>query len=230
MKKLLITVVVFAGLLLAVDRIGAHVAGTVVAGQLRTSAGLQSDPTVSILGFPFLTQAVGGRYGEIDVLARNVNRGGVRLSEIDTTLIGARIPLRDALSGKVTAVPVEGLTARVVATYADVSGMSDISGLQIAPSGTSLKVSGRVTVLGQTLTATATSTVALAGNELVITAQSLAIDGQSSGPLLRALAGRFDFRVKVGNLPYGLQLKTVTVEPNGLVLIATTGATVLTTR
>jgi hypothetical protein len=229
MRKLVVSVAVLLALLLVADRVAASIAAGVVADKLQASGGLSSKPDVSIKGFPFLTQALEGRYDRIDVSAKDVRRGGVRLARLDVTVKGARIPLGDALSGKVSNVPAEGLTATAVVQYVDIVGRSKIVGASVTPVPGGVKVTGRVTVLGQTVTASTVSTVRLEGRDIVIRARSIAVQGASSPAINDAIAGLLDVRVPVGSLPYGLRLTGIRPTSAGLVLSANSGPTVLRT-
>jgi hypothetical protein len=229
-RKLLTVVAVLAVLLVAADRIGVLVASHVVASKLRTSAMLQADPTVKVEGFPFLTQAVRGRYDRIDLSTGSLTRGGVRLDRLEVSLTGLRLTASQALSGDVSSVPVEGLTAHAVVTYADIASVGRLAGLSVTPVGSHLRVTARLTVLGQSVTASTDSTVRLVGRSAVISAQDLTVAGQSSAALNSALAGRLDLTVPLGTLPYGLALTGVHVSSAGLVLDARSGPTVLSVR
>jgi len=228
-KRLVVVLLVLAVLLVGADRLGAYVAGQVVAAKLRTSAGLAADPSVRITGFPFLTQAIAGRYDRITVDAKDVNRGGAQLSDLTVDLIGARIPARQAISGAVPAVPVEALRGSVTLSYADL--VRRHTELVVTPlSGDRARVTGRLTILGQALTASTVSTLSLRGSALVLTAQSVAVEGQSSPLVDRALAGRLDLRVPLGSLPYGLRLMSVHSTADGIVVDASSGPAVLQAR
>ncbi len=219
--------VVLALFLVVADRVGVRLAQRQVARQLRTSAGLTSEPSVSITGWPFLTQAVGGRYNRIDLMTGSFRRGGVRLGSLAVSLRGVDLPLSKALSGTVSAVPVAALTAYAVVTYADVASVGSLAGVSVIPSGSSVRVTARLTVLGQSVEVSTDSTVRLSGRSVVITAQKLTVLGQSSSVLNNALAGRLDLRVPIGSLPYGLALTGVHVTAAGLVVDARSGPTVL---
>lgn len=233
MRRLVGALVAVLLLLAVADRVGVVLASRVVASKLRTSASLAADPSVRIRGFPFLTQALSGRYDQIDVSTGSLARGGVRLSRLDVALRGVRLSLSQALSGNVSNVPVEGLTASAVVTYADVAahgGLPGVTVLSVAPVGTHLRVTARLTVLGQVVTASSDSSVRLDGRSVVVTAEKVTVPGQPGGVLDTALAGRLDLRVPVGTLPYGLALTGVRVTPAGLVLAARAGATVIPVR
>lgn len=209
MRKLLIALAVLLVLLGVADRVAVQVASKAVAKELRTTGQLRTDPKVTIGGFPFLTQALQGRYDRIEVDAGSVTRGDLRLSSFDAVLTGVHVPLSKALSGSVTAVPVEGLTATVVVSYADLAAAARLQGLAITPKGSDqLQLSA--TVRGQQVSADAT--VRLEGDDVVVVPAG-------SAPL--------GFRASVGSLPYGLRLQGVTVTPGGLRLAASSGPTVL---
>ncbi len=228
MRRLLTVLVVLAVLLVVADRVGVRLAQKQVARQLRTSAGLMSDPAVSIAGWPFLTQAVGGRYDRIDLTTGSFRRGGVRLASLTVSLRGVELPLSKAVSGTVSAVPVAALGASAVVTYADVASVGSLADVSVAPAGSGVRVTARLTVLGQSVAVSTDSTVRLSGRSVVITAQKLTVLGQSSSLLNNALAGRLDLRVPIGSLPYGLALTGVHVTTAGLVVDARSGPTVLT--
>jgi hypothetical protein len=229
-RRLIWVVVVLLVLAIGADRVGAVLAAHVVASKLTTSASLTTEPSVTIHGFPFLTQAISGRYDDVELVATDLARGGVRLAKLDVSLHGVRLPLSDAISGQVSSVPVEGITAKAVVSYADIASRGNITGLSVQPAGSLVKVTGRFTVLGQSVTASTESTVRISGRTLVVVAQKLTVLGQSSSALNRALAGRLDLRVPIGALPYDLQLTGVHATDGGVVVDARSGATVLRVR
>jgi hypothetical protein len=226
-RKLVITFLVLLVVLLAADRVAVAVAQSVVAGKMRTAGGLSTTPTVRIRGFPFLTQALAGRYDRIDVKAEDVQRSGVTLGSFDVRVNGAQIPLSDALHGKVTDVPVASLSARTLVTYVELANDSGLLSATVTPKGDLVEVTGRIKVQGITLSGKATSTVRLKGSSLVVQAKSVSILGAHSSLLDRFVVGLLDFDVPISALPYGLRLNGATATPAGVVLTAATGPTVL---
>ena len=69
MRKLIIGIVFLLGLGLVADFGAAAYAEYRVSRELRTGASLESDPEVTFNGFPFLTQALGGKYKDVYVRA-----------------------------------------------------------------------------------------------------------------------------------------------------------------
>ncbi|MEV0316839.1 DUF2993 domain-containing protein [Streptomyces sp. NPDC050658] len=66
-RILLIVVVILGGLFVGADRLAVGFAEDEVADKLRTSEGLSDTPDVSIKGFPFLTQVVGGTLDDVEI-------------------------------------------------------------------------------------------------------------------------------------------------------------------
>jgi len=227
MRKLLVLLVVLLALAVAADRLGVRLAQTAIADQLQRSAGLTTKPTVTIDGVPFLTQALSGRYERIEVGATDLRRGGVHVTSLRADLTGLQVPLGEALRGDVTRIQVSGVTATALVTYADLAHSSGLVGVTITATDGEVKVTGRITVRGRSVTATALSRVALRGRNIAVTARSIRVLGQSSPALLNALTGRLDLLVPVGTLPYGLSLTGLSVTQEGLLLQANSGPTVL---
>jgi hypothetical protein len=75
MRRLIITLLVLAAVLVAADFGAAALAESAVSRQMRGQLGLVDDPSVRINGFPFLTQAVSGHYPSIDVDATRIPYG-----------------------------------------------------------------------------------------------------------------------------------------------------------
>jgi hypothetical protein len=136
------------------------------------------------------------------------------------------LPLRDALAGSVDAVPVDRVRGTALLDYGELS--SRAHGLRVSPDGDRLRVEGSVTVLGRRLTAAASSTVRLSGDEVLVRAQSFST---GSGPVDRllglALGDRYDFGVRLAALPFGLHLTGLGVRPDGLAVQVAGGPTVL---
>lgn len=224
MKKLLVALVVVLGLLVGADRLAAAAAGRAVAGRLRTSAGLSTTPSVKITGFPFLTQALRGRYDALQVHAKDVRQDGVTVTALDARLRDVRVPLSDVLGGHVRSVPVGSLSARARVSYAELSAASGNRHLQFSPAQDgAVRVAGDLSVLGAGVKAAAVSRLSLQGSTLVLTSQTAKVGGVDLG----GLASGLDLKVPVGGLPYGLRPTGVSTGPDGVVLRAEGGATVL---
>ncbi|MCW2543166.1 MAG: uncharacterized protein JWM40_718 [Frankiales bacterium] len=227
MRRLLIAGVVVLVALLLADRVTEVLAANAVAAQLRDSGGLREKPTVSIRGFPFLTQALSGRYDKVELSAKGVERGSVRLSTLDVVVRGAQVPLARALSGRVDSVPVESLTAESLVAFADLAQESQLAEATIASAGKLVDVTARLSALGGEFTVTSRSRVTLDMGAILLTPQSVTVEGGSNSAVESALRDRLALRLPVGTLPYGLRLTGLRVTKDGIVLTARSGATVL---
>jgi len=232
-RRLLVGALVLLALLVVADRVGAAVAERALADELQRSGGFTTRPEVDVRGVPFLTQALDGRYDRIDVVARDVDAGEaagtpVQVSRLSATLRGARVPLRDALSGTVTSVPVDGVDSRALLPFSVLERSTDVGDLTVAPEGERLRLRGSVEVLGRDVTGSALSRLAVEDGTLVVTADSVDVGNDVASRLVsRALEGRFDVRVPLRGLPYGLQVQAVAVQPDGLAVTARATDTVL---
>lgn len=125
-------------------------------------------------------------------------------------------------------VPVERVRAQALVGYAELGRRSGDRGLTVVPDGERVRVTGDVEVLGQTVTATAVSRVEVVEGSLLVTAEEYEVGNRAADELVtRALGGRFDLRIPVTRLPYGLQVSGVQVRPEGVSVVARSDATVV---
>lgn len=227
-------VVVLALLVLAVvvDRVAVRAAESAVAARLEVAGGLPARPEVEVRGFPFLLQAARGRYSDVVVRADAVAAGQVQLRTFVVQLRGVRVPLGEAVGGRVTAVPVDDLSGRALLPWEAVTAQLAARGLRAVPTGDGrVRVTGRVQVMGRGVDATAVSRPTLEGSEVVVTAERFEVGSTVADAMLsRALGNRLDFRLDVGALPYGLRLTGVAAARDGVVLTARAADVVLAAR
>jgi hypothetical protein len=208
-------------LLVGVDRLAAYAASRIVADRLKTSEHLTTTPQVTIRGFPFLTQVFDGRLREVDVTAHDVDRGGLRFVTVSAELTGVRLDLSRLLHGHLGAVPVQSGRAQASVSYADLDRYAAVRGLPVAfhAAGTRLAVTGRLTVLGQTVAASADAAVGVAGGALTI--RYVPGGSGAQAPVADLLSRVLAYRIDTGRLPFGFRLRSVRVGQTGLALAAT---------
>jgi LmeA-like phospholipid-binding len=119
MRRLIIILLVLAGLAVAADFGAAALAESAVSRQMRTQLGLVDDPSVRVNGFPFLTQAVTGRYPSIDVDAKRIPYGSFKELEITAQLHGVTAPLSMLLGSGQKTIEVAGADGTVKIDAAD---------------------------------------------------------------------------------------------------------------
>lgn len=229
MKVLVVLVVIIAVLLgvgLLADRAVERWAEGYVADQLTQQAGLAGTPDVDVRGFPFLTQALEGRYDDVRI-SLTADELGQQGTTAAVRLTGVHLPLSTVLSGDVQEVPVDRIEGTATLSY---DLLSDQLGgdSTLAPEGDGLRVTKTVEILGYTLPLTATGTVTLDGDELVVDVENASGAGVDvPGFLVDRASDLLDLRYAVPALPFGLQLTSVTPAPDGVVVEVEATDTVL---
>lgn len=223
--KWLLTLVVLLALLVGADRLAVQVAEARVAEQLRSTS---TSPSVEIDGFPFLTQALRGRYTDIQV-------DGVLDAPFATfhaSLKDAQIPPGAALSGNVTQVPVRRADGTVVVPYAELAQRFLGGSVQVTAENGNLRVTGSVTILGQKVSASILESVAVEeGRRLVTEPIDVKVDGlPDAGPVRAAVVEALRLDGRLPELPYALQLTGVTAAPDGLRLSASAEDVIIPVR
>jgi hypothetical protein len=221
MRRVVIAVGILAVLLVVADRISAVLGARAVAKQVRSSLQTSTEPEVDVRGFPFLTQAIGGKYKDIRVRIDDATAGPLRAVDVDADLRGVHAPLSEVLGGKLDSVPVDDVTGTVSVTYADLARASNIPGLTITPADGGLRLAGQLGVLGQTVDAAATAKVTVSRGDLVVTASDPTVSGAvAPQAVLNALVELLSFRVSPSRLPLSLQVTGVDVQSDALAVSA----------
>jgi len=216
MRALLVVVLLLIGLVLVADRVAVGFAEDRVAEQVAEKGGLAGTPEVDIDGFPFLTQAVGGRYDEVRISLTADQLGQPEGTRADVVLRGVEVPLSSVLAGSVQEVPVERIDGTATLSYALLSAQLG-SGTELEREGDGLRITRTLEVLGQQVRLTATGQVALDGNDLVVDVEEASGAGVDvPGFLLDRATDLLDLRYPVPALPFGLQLTGVRPAADGV--------------
>jgi hypothetical protein len=203
-RRLLIAAVVLLGLLVALDRIAVHAAESLVAKRVQSQEHLDHKPDVSIGGFPFLTQAVGGKYDDVTVAFYDLHRGPVAVHVFTAHLVGVHVPLHAVISGKVHSVPVDSLTGTVSVTFAELNRYLAPKHLHVSAAGSdAVHVTGPLGVSGT--------------GHLVTTAEGVAV----------TVGGGLDFTIPLPGLPFGVRFVHAAVSGDAIAVSATAEHVVL---
>jgi hypothetical protein len=215
-KVLLVLLVLLLGAAVVADRVGEGIAEDQVAAQVAERGGLAGTPEVDITGFPFLTQALGGRYDDVRISLTAEQLGQPAGTRADVSLRGVHLPLADALSGSVAEVPVDRVDGTATLSYALLA--AELGGdTTLAPEGSGLRVTRTLEVLGFDVPVTAAGTVSLDGQEVVVDVGEAAAAGVDVPDfVLDRAADLLDFRYPVPALPFGLQVTGVRPERDGV--------------
>jgi hypothetical protein len=217
-KVLLVVVAVLLGLALLVDRVAVGIAEDRVGQELATKGGLQGTPEVDITGFPFLTQALGGRYDEVRISLTAAQLGQPEGTRADVALHGVEVPLSAVLAGSVREVPVARVDGTATLSYELLaSGLG--ADTTLAREGDGLRITRTVELLGQTVPLTAVGQATLDGSEVVIDVEQASGAGvELPGFLVGRASDLLDLRYAVPALPFGLRLTSVTPAEDGVVV------------
>ncbi len=132
MRKLLVSVLVLVGLLLAADFGAAAAAEYRISQQLRSEFDLSRDPAVRIHGFPFLTQALSGQYSHIEVQATGLPVGPLTDVAVAAGLYDVTAPLDELMSGSLSTVQIDEVEGRVLVKDTDIGRAIGIEDLRIS--------------------------------------------------------------------------------------------------
>ena len=224
---LLVIVAVLLGIGFLTDRAVERWAEGYVADQLTEQAGLAGTPEVDVRGFPFLTQALDGTYEDVRISFTADELGQPAGTSADVRLVGVHIPLSRVVSGDVQEVPVDRIEGTATLSYALLS--DQLGGdSTIGPDGDGLRVTKTVELLGYTLPLTASGTVSLDGDELVVDVERASGAGvEIPDFLVDQASDLLDLRYPVPALPFGLALTSVTPAEDGVVVEVEATDTVL---
>ncbi|MGP3977475.1 LmeA family phospholipid-binding protein [Streptomyces sp. 8N114] len=226
----LVILVVLAGLFVAADRIAVNLAEDEVAKKLKSQLGSTSsgDPSVSIEGFPFLTQIAGKDLDKVTVEVEGVTATAsdrqVRLSKVNMTAEDVK------LSDNYGSAVADRATGTVHLSYADLSKAAD-DGVRVGYGGKStsgkdqVKVTASVALplVGRAVERSVYSTVSVSGGDTV-RLHADKVPGSKVPGVEEAIRKKIDFEREIDSLPDGLKLEKVEATKDGVdVSMAGTG-------
>jgi hypothetical protein len=222
-RRWLIALVVLVGLLVAADRVSAAVTESRLAARIQQSQRLSEKPSVSIDGFPFLTQVLSRDFGHVTVDIHNLDAQGVPVEHIHADLRGVHV------SSGYSSATVDTLTSTATLTYSAISATlskgAGVGRVTVSQGSAPGQVKAAYSLLGAGVSADVAVNV-LSGNVL-----------EYKGVKLNTAAGGvgldqnlFDVKIPLTGLPFGMQLKTLRVTPTGVDISATGQNVVLTGR
>lgn len=214
MRKLLIAVIVIVVLLVAADRVAAVVADRQVASRVATTYHLPSKPSVSVQGFPFLTQVATGNYHEIDVSIGQVTSNGVQVNGLNARLMGVHAPVRDLLGGNSSSISAAQVTGTGTVPLSSVRSRLP-QGVQLSQDGGALRMSGTVSYLGVSVPVSAVASLGVSPSGITVTPTRISLGSGVNAPA-SAVSGQFRFTVPVTGLPLHLTVTSVSVTPSGV--------------
>jgi DUF2993 family protein len=229
MRRLITVLVVLVLIVVAADRLIVWFAERTIAEQIQKTAELTDRPDVSVRGFPFITQALRGRYREMDVaLTDPAVDGGLKIDSLDIRLRGVRITLSDAANRRVDTVPVDEATAVARVSFASLNAAAKQnlegtrSSVEFAPGGEGnrLAVTGNYRSSGLSAKIDAEAVLTTQDGDLIVELAPEALNGIPR-PIRQQVSSVLKKASRLPDLPYGFQAKSVTVQPSGVSVQAT---------
>lgn len=210
----LIIIAILAALLVGADRVAASITEDRLAAKIQSSQHLSQKPSVSIGGFPFLTQVASRNFGHATVDIADFTSGGVPIAHIRADLTGVHV------SSGYNSATVDTLVGTATLDYSAVSQVlsRDISqiGQVNLRQGTGNQVKASYSVLGVTISADVAVNL-LSGNTLEF--KTTKVNTPLSG--LGISTSGFDVKVPLNGLPFGMRLSSLNVTSTGVDISAT---------
>jgi LmeA-like phospholipid-binding len=232
LRRTVVTLLVVFLLAAAADLGARLLAQNVIASRLRQAGQLSADPAVTVVGFPFLPQALRGRLDEVDVTSEPPPATGAdlpRLGPLQARLRGVSAPTAALLSGG-GQVRVSAATLSTTLDYADLARaltarVPALNGVSVtgSPDGVAT-MQATIKAYGAELPVSVPARVVLAKGRLVFSVPESAVAAQAPdlpAAIRHQLAQLLVISVAVPRLPYGLTVSRVNVTPQGLAVTAT---------
>jgi hypothetical protein len=214
---LLVVLVVLAVLVVIGDQVAKAYAQNTIASKIESSSGMSAKPSVSIEGFPFLTQVAAHDVGAIDISASNVPAGKFDISSVTAKATG--VHLNSSFSG----ATVDQINGTALITFASLEqglGLQGVASISADPADGPNAVKLSAGVIGSV-----TGKVELTAPNQV-TVQMGSLSGLAS--LLNGVLPLQTQTIQIPKLPMGLVVRSVSVTSQGIVATASAQNTTLT--
>ena len=218
LRNTIIVVLALLVLLVAADRGAVLYAQSQVAQQFKQQGGFQGTPSVSIKGFPFLTQVIGHNIHEITITSDKIKAGPVTITNLDADVTNIKLNggftagTIGHLDGKAL-IPFSGLTSALGGALGGAGGgLGDLGDLA---SGVTIKSAG-----GNKIKASFDLLVVSGSAVLKVTREpgnKIHIQLISSHGLPSEITDQLkDLTVPIPDLPLGMKIQRIQVNGDGI--------------
>jgi hypothetical protein len=212
---LVIVLVVIVVILGVGDQIARGYAQNRIATQIQSS-GLNTKPSVTIKGWPFLTQVLAHNLKTVDISANNATADSGKL-KFDFTAVATGVHLNSSFSG----ATVNQINGQAVLPFSSVAGLLGV------PSGT-VTISADPADGPDAVKASAGVVGSLTGTVKLISPSKIALELNSASGLASLFGGSGQaINIDIPTLPAGLVVKSVAVSSQGIVATASASNTTL---
>jgi hypothetical protein len=227
-RKFLVTtivlVIVVGGGLFAMDRVAASYAESQVAEKVSQEVaanGLTSQPpSVTVGGFPFLTQVMAGQYDEITIGLRDLSNKQITLPlmTIVATDVDAPLDTVRSGSGKIIAAKVVGDSTVPWEAVRNAIGQDGL--VLTGDDSGQVTLSGKVALAGFEVALTGTGKVAISNGKVRFSITKLTTTDASVSAQVQRLIDQYrsnlSYEFTVPKLPYNLKLVAVQASAAGV--------------
>jgi hypothetical protein len=208
-RGLVITLIVLIGLLIAADFGAKAFAESAIASKI-DSSGLGTKPSVTIEGFPFLTQVAARNLKQIDISASNFTVKQVVISSLNATATGVRP------NSSFNGATIKQINGTVVVSFTTITNLVPVPGLTVtadpADGPDAIKLNSSLGGATGKIVQTSSNVITVDVGNLTGLAGLASLLGGSS------LASSYTFDIPP--LPAGLVVRSVTVTNQGIVATA----------
>ncbi|HXC81501.1 MAG TPA: LmeA family phospholipid-binding protein [Trebonia sp.] len=213
----LFAIIVLAILATIGDRVANAIAENEIANQF-VKNGFPVKPSVTIEGFPFLTQLVAHNIHDIDISASNVPAGPVTITSVKGKMTG--VHLNSSFNGG----KVDHITGTLFVSFSSLAaagGGGTGTGISMSADGSD-KVKITAEVAGQAIDTEVAKVSQTAPNQISIQVQP------SGSPLSGLLTSFGSYSFPIPKLPAGMRVTGVSVTSQGITVSAAANNTTLT--
>jgi LmeA-like phospholipid-binding len=218
LRTAIIVVIVILGLLVALDFGARAFAENKMASEIQQQ-GFPKKPSVSINGFPFLTQVISRDFKNIQVSSSNITKGPLLIQSINATMTGVHVnsSFQSGTVGHLHGTMIVTFPALANAMTSQAGNLGSLigSGLTLSDAGNN-EVKASLNLLGGLASGTAVWRVSRTGHN------DINVKLVSSSGIGSAAAGAIsDITVPLPTLPLGMTIQSINVTPTGLVAVVT---------
>ena len=205
-----ITLLVIVLVLVGGDRAANAYTEDQMASQMQSSLALSGKPSVSIAGFPFLTQLAARTFNTVNVNASNETAGPggqLEIASLTATLHGMHIH-------GLNSATVDQFTASALVTFTALGKAGGIpQGIKLTSDGPN-QIKATVDILG--FSSDATAKVTQVGNNKINVKVT-----DFGGVPADVLGSLTDFNISIPKLPAGVKIQSISITQQGLRITAT---------
>jgi hypothetical protein len=197
---LFVTLVILGVLFVVGDQVAKAYAQNMIASKVQ-SDGFPVKPSVTIQGFPFLTQVAAHDIGTIDMSANNVQEGQLDISSIQATATGVHI------NSSFNGATIDHISGTALITFSSIVNAAGAQGVTISADPSAGPNAANVSA--GPLTATA-QVVRSGASKIGVRMESL------SGIPASAIGSLPNYTINVPKLPAGLAIQGISVTNQGV--------------